>query len=139
MFTVLIAEPQGEIQSRLKSFFAARGDEVVDTAEDGMEAYVKIQIRKPDLVLLDVSLTRIDNIALARWIKAWSPATRVVFVTPHEGETFSHFVNLLSIEGYACFSTLEEDLSALMTLFTRENVLYGANTISYNYTWGEAL
>ncbi|MBI3110711.1 MAG: response regulator [Ignavibacteriales bacterium] len=139
MFSVLIAEPQGEIQARLYSFFASRGHTVVATAKDGMEAYAKIQLRKPDLVLLSVNLTRMDNIALARWVKAWSPATRVVFVTPHEGETFRQFVVLLSIEGSICALTLEKDLSAILTKFTQETVPSDTKHSSYNYSWGETL
>ena len=139
MSSVLIAEPQEEIQTGLSSFFSSRGHKVVETARDGVEAYAKIQLRKPDLVLLSVNLTRMDNIALARWVKAWSPATRVVFVTPHEGETFRQFAVLLSIDGSVCALTLEKDLPAIMTKFTEEIVPSNTKHSLYNYSWGETL
>ncbi len=132
MFSVLIAEPQEEIQARLSSFFSSRGHKVVETARDGMEAYAKIQIRKPDIVLLDINLTRMDNISLARWVKAWSPATRVIFLAPHEEETYRHFANLLPVEGYASFSSLEEDLSMILSLRTRDNTLSDTHALSYS-------
>lgn len=57
------------------------GLQVVAEAEDGLEAVQKAKELKPDLVLLDIGLPKLDGIRAAPLIFRSSPTSRIVFVS----------------------------------------------------------
>jgi two-component system chemotaxis response regulator CheB len=54
---------------------------VIDTALSGHEALAKIQLLKPDVVLLDVEMPEMNGIQAARQITKIAPATRIIFLS----------------------------------------------------------
>jgi DNA-binding NarL/FixJ family response regulator len=57
--------------------------EVVGEAVDGQEAIGRCRELRPDLVLMDVSMPRVDGLEATRCIKAQSPETSVLILTAH--------------------------------------------------------
>lgn len=58
---------------------------VVGTAADGCEAVEVVTTRRPDLVVLDVSLPQMDGIAAAARIRAVAPGVQVVMCSSDRG------------------------------------------------------
>lgn len=63
----------------------AGGFEIVGTASDGMNAVQLASLRKPDLVLLDLSMPRVNGLEAAEQIHRRSPAIRVIIFSELEG------------------------------------------------------
>ena len=57
--------------------------EVVGEARDGQEAIERCRELRPDLVLMDVSMPKVDGLEATRCIKAHSPETGVLILTAH--------------------------------------------------------
>ena len=57
--------------------------EVVGEARDGQEALERCRELYPDLVLMDVSMPKVDGLEATRYIKAQSPETSVLILTAH--------------------------------------------------------
>jgi DNA-binding NarL/FixJ family response regulator len=57
--------------------------EVVGEARDGQEALERCRELRPDLVLMDVSMPKVDGLEATRYIKAHSPETSVLILTAH--------------------------------------------------------
>ncbi len=61
--------------------------EVVGEAEDGVMAMQMVESLRPDVVLMDVHLSRIDGVTATRQIKALLPGTSIIGLsaipTPH--------------------------------------------------------
>ena len=59
--------------------------ELVGTAEDGRSLLEAAERLQPDLVLLDISMPRLNGIDAARMLKKQHPAMKFIFVTMHAG------------------------------------------------------
>jgi CheY-like chemotaxis protein len=57
---------------------------VCGEAVDGLDAIAKVQKLKPDLVLLDVALPKLNGVETATVIKRHSPKVRVILLALHE-------------------------------------------------------
>jgi response regulator NasT len=65
---VLIAEDEALIRRDLAEMHAEEGYDVVAAVEDGEQAVVRTEELRPDLVILDVKMPRLDGIAAAQRI-----------------------------------------------------------------------
>jgi two-component system, NarL family, response regulator LiaR len=85
---ILIVEDDPMMQLGLEQSLMAHPQlEIVGQAEDGylgVQAALKL---KPDLVVMDIGLPRLDGIAATQQIKAALPETRVVMLTSHQTDT----------------------------------------------------
>jgi len=85
---VLIVEDDPMMQLGLEQSLMAHPQlEIVGQAEDGylgVQAALKL---KPDLVVMDIGLPRLDGIAATQQIKAALPQTHVVMLTSHKTDT----------------------------------------------------
>jgi two-component system, NarL family, response regulator LiaR len=61
--------------------------QIVAQAEDGLRGVAVVRQHKPDLVIMDIGLPRLDGIAATQEIKQALPQTRVVMLTSHTSET----------------------------------------------------
>jgi DNA-binding NarL/FixJ family response regulator len=59
------------------------GLQVIGEAEDGSEAVRKAEELKPDLVILDIGISKLNGIDVCRAIHKSIPESKVVFVTAH--------------------------------------------------------
>jgi DNA-binding response OmpR family regulator len=67
--TILVVDDDPVIQKLLSVNFEMEGYRVL-TASDGVEGLERVQEERPDLVLLDVMMPRMDGLEVARRLKA---------------------------------------------------------------------
>lgn len=81
---VLVAEDHADTRLMLRLLLEGRGVDVLE-ATDGEEALRLILDARPDLVLLDGGLPRMDGVAVTRRVREQEPPGRVtiVFFTGH--------------------------------------------------------
>jgi len=60
---------------------------IVDQVSDGYSAVEAALKHRPDLVVMDIGLPRLDGIAATKQIKAALPNVRIVMLTSHTSET----------------------------------------------------
>jgi two-component system response regulator MprA len=72
--TILLVERDPHLRKLVAHFLSTAGH-VVETVVDGQEALVSVQRTRPDLVITEILVPKIDGLALCRQLKA-NPETR---------------------------------------------------------------
>ncbi len=88
MAKILIAEDEPDIQMLIKLTLRHAGHEVIGVVEDGVAVVPQTQALKPDLILLDVKMPRLNGYDACRRLKA-DPALvniPVIFLTVRGAE-----------------------------------------------------
>lgn len=83
---VLLVDDHPLFLDGLKNLMTNRGFEVVGTARDGMEALEKARALKPELILMDVQMPRLNGLEATRLVKAELPDIKVVILTMSEDD-----------------------------------------------------
>ncbi|SNS60447.1 two component transcriptional regulator, LuxR family [Geodermatophilus pulveris] len=79
---VLLADDQALVRAGFRMILEAQDDvEVVGEAGDGEQAVALAARERPDVVLMDVRMPRMDGIAATRAVVAARPETRVLVLT----------------------------------------------------------
>ena len=86
-YRVLLADDHALFREGLAGIINAQPDlEVVGEANDGLEAVVKAQELKPDLILMDVQMPGMDGLEATRQIKQVLPGTIIVMLTVRDDD-----------------------------------------------------
>jgi DNA-binding NarL/FixJ family response regulator len=123
---IIIAEDHTILREGLKALLSSSADlEVVGEAEDGREA-IRIAIAlKPDLMLMDLSMPKLNGIEAIKEIKRQCPDIKILVLTVYKTEEYV----LASLQAGADGYILKEANHAEF-LMAIKNVLLGKNYLS---------
>jgi DNA-binding NarL/FixJ family response regulator len=99
------------------------GVQVVGIAYDGEEAVALCREEEPDVVLMDISMPKMDGISATREIKDLLPRTAVIILTGHEEDEHVFEGIKAGAQGYLLKDSELEDLSRAI------RTVYAGNTI----------
>lgn len=86
---VLIADDHQVVREGLSALLKMRDDiEIVGQAKDGVEAVEKARQLLPDVVLMDISMPRMNGVEATREIKRENPHIGVVVLTMYDEEDY---------------------------------------------------
>ena len=87
---IVIAEDHTILREGLRMLLSSNHDfEVVGEAQDGLEAIRLVESLKPDLVLMDLSMPRINGLEAIQEIRKLSPSIKILVLTVHKDEYHS--------------------------------------------------
>ena len=82
MITVVLVDDHRLVRAGLEQLLGLTDDiRVVGSAGDGSTAIPLVAERRPDLVLMDISMPGVDGIQATRALMAQDPSTRVLVLT----------------------------------------------------------
>jgi DNA-binding NarL/FixJ family response regulator len=123
---IIVAEDHKILREGLISLLAGSDEiKVVGEAEDGLEAIRRVDQVHPDLVLLDLSMPRMDGLSAIKEIKTRSPKTKILALTIHESEDFILEAFKSGADGYCL-----KDASSSELLMAIKSVLSGKRYLS---------
>src|SRR5215207_8846700 len=100
------------------------GVEVVGVAHDGEEGVALCREEEPDVVLMDISMPKMDGISATREIKDLLPQTAVIILTGHEEDENVFEGIKAGAQGYLLKDAEPEDLSrAIHTVFAGNTII----------------
>ena len=85
---MLIADDDHETRKVLRRYFSAQSFEILE-ARDGAEALELARARRPDIVLLDISMPKKDGIEVLKELAPEMPGTGFMMITGNEDEALA--------------------------------------------------
>ncbi len=108
---ILIADDHRLFRDGLKSILVRERDiDIVGEASDGVETLNKALELKPDYVLLDVSMPKLNGIEAARRIMESIPRTRIIMVTMHDDLRYIVESLRVGVAGYILKESATDEL-----------------------------
>jgi len=122
---LLLADDHAFIRAGLRFVLEAKTDlVVVGEASDGEEAVTLCRELRPDVVLMDITMTKMDGIEATRLIKAEMPRTAVLMHTSHVAEDLLIEAVAAGAAGYVLKgSGFEEAVGAVEAVVSGETPL----------------
>ena len=100
------------------------GVEVVGVAFDGEEAVALCRKEEPDVVLMDISMPKMDGISATRQIRDLLPQTAIIILTGHEEDEHIFEGIKAGAQGYLLKDSEPEDLSrAIRTVHAGDTII----------------
>ncbi len=84
--------------------------QIIAEASDGEEAVQKAKDLKPDLVVLDIGVPRLNGIEVAREIRKLCPECRIIFLTENLSKDVTEECFRAGANGYVVKSAAADDL-----------------------------
>ncbi len=78
---ILIADDHHLMRESIKSILSKVDNFFVDTAVNGLEVLQKLEIMKPDLVLMDIRMPLLDGIQATKQIKQKQPNVKIIIIS----------------------------------------------------------
>lgn len=99
--SILVVDDHSLMRQGLKQILELEKDfEVIGQAGDGEEAIVKVQSLKPDIVLLDINMPKLNGIHTLRRLKDIDSTIKVIMLTFHEDKEYLFETINLGANGY---------------------------------------
>ena len=118
---IVIAEDHTILREGLRALISSQEDlEVVGEAGDGREAVRQVEDLMPDLILMDLSMPKMNGIEAIREIGRRIPQTRILALTVHKTEEFILEVLQAGADGY-----IPKDASSNELMMAIRSVLMG--------------
>lgn len=108
---ILIADDHDIVRRGIRSLIEARPEwKVCDEAHSGREAVAKAEERKPDIVILDVSMPELNGLEAARRIKKVSPNSEILILSVHYSDQLIKEILDAGVRGFVVKSDSDRDL-----------------------------
>jgi len=135
LLSILVVDDYEVWRRRVRLLFQARPEwQVIAEASDGSEAVQKTEDLKPDLILLDIGLPKLDGIEAARRICQVSPNTRIIFLSLNNDLEVVRAALGTGAMGYVCKTDAGRELLPAVTAVLRGEKFVSSRLKGYKFT-----
>ena len=108
---LLVVDDDEVVRRGVRSLLAEqKGWEVCGEAVDGQDALDKARELKPDLIVMDVSMPRLNGLEATRQVRSILPDCEVLILSQHENSEMARQALKAGARGYVVKSSISKDL-----------------------------
>jgi DNA-binding NarL/FixJ family response regulator len=122
---IFLAEDHTILREGLRMILTSHADyEVIGVAEDGREAVRGVERSKPDLIILDLSMPKMNGLEAIKDIKKISPKTKILVLTMHDKADYVLEVLKAGGDGYMLkYDTQADLMTAIKSILSGKQFL----------------
>lgn len=125
---ILVVDDHPIVRQGLKTLLEGHsGWQVVGEASDGAEAVEKAKDLHPDVMVLDVTMPRMNGLEACRLLRRQSPELEILFVTQHDSPQMMREALEAGARGYVVKSNAARDLLAAVEAVSEHRVFTALN------------
>lgn len=126
-YKVIIAEDHAILSQGLRSMITQTFDnlKVVAEAKDGLEAIKYVRRLRPDLLILDINMPKLDGFSVIDAIRHMDEEVKIIILTIHKNDEYIRTAFKYGINAYCLKSSSFDELAMAI-----RKVLAGKNFIS---------
>jgi DNA-binding NarL/FixJ family response regulator len=111
MIRVLIAEDHLMVRAGIRALLEKAGDiHVLGEASNGQEAIEMTETFKPDVLIMDIMMPRLNGIQAAENIREMKLSTHILLLSMYSDEGFVHQALQCGVKGYVLKSSVSDEL-----------------------------
>ena len=111
MIRVLIAEDHLMVRAGIRALLEKAGDiHVLGEASNGQEAIEMAEQLKPDVLIMDIMMPRLNGIQAAENIRDLKLPTQILLLSMYSDEGFVHQALQYGVKGYVLKSSVSDEL-----------------------------
>jgi two-component system NarL family response regulator len=112
---VMLADDHSLFLEGLQYVLKTHGIQVIGKARDGLEALDKARALKPDTIIMDIRMPKLNGLDALRLIKAEMPEIRIIMLTISEEDSDLFDAVKYGASGYLLKNTNVENLMQMLT------------------------
>jgi DNA-binding NarL/FixJ family response regulator len=125
---ILLVDDHPIVRQGLKTLLEGHsGWEVIGEASDGAEAVEKAKNLSPDVMVLDVTMPRMNGLEACRLLRQECPRLEILFVTQHDSPQMMREALEAGARGYVVKSNAARDLLAAVDAVSQHRVFTALN------------
>ena len=120
---ILLVDDHPIVREGLKTVLQRRpGWEVIGEASNGAEALEKAGALQPDVMVLDITMPKMNGLDVCRIVRQRSPSMEVLFVTQHDSPQMMREALSVGAKGYVVKSNAARDLLDAIEVVSQHRV-----------------
>ena len=132
---ILVVDDHEEFRRFVSTVLQGRADlEVIGQASDGLEAVQMGNELKPDLILLDMGLPKMNGIEAAQRIRSDSPKSEIIFVSQESSADIVEHAFSVGASAYVVKMDAAREILAAVDAVIRGECFCGERFAGHNFT-----
>lgn len=120
---ILLVDDHPIVREGLRTVLQRRsGWQVVGEASNGVEALDKAESLQPDVMVLDITMPRLNGLEVCRLVRLKSPSIEVLFVTQHDSPQMMREALNAGAKGYVVKSNAARDLVEAIEVVSQHRI-----------------
>ncbi len=127
MIRILIVDDHDLIRNGLRQLIRTQSDmEVVGEAGDGVEALEAARHLRPDVILLDIAMPRMNGLEAAPLLRDACPRSQIVILSMYEKEAYTREALAVGIKGYVLKGSPSRDVLKAIRVVHSGDYFFGS-------------
>ncbi len=122
---VVIVDDHAVVRQGLRVLLGTLGITVVAVADDGESAIREVQLSRPDVVLMDISMPGMGGVEATRAIRASAPDTRVLVLTMFDDDATVLLAMRAGACGYVLKGASQEEIATAIRSVAAGQLVFG--------------